>query len=61
MRIYKENGKIFAELNETLEICDSNMNGTLQTYKEALLDRISKRFDQLVTEEALESMSKHER
>lgn len=45
MRIYKEDGKIFAKLNETLEICDCNMNDALQTCKEALLKKISKRFD----------------
>lgn len=56
MRIYKENGKVFVELNETLEICDSTVNDTLQTYKEALLNRISRRFDTIITNTVLESM-----
>lgn len=56
MRIYKENGKVIAELNESMEICDSNVDDTLQTYKEALLERISRRFDYITTEAALKSM-----
>lgn len=58
MRIYKSDGKAFAELDETIELCDSSPADSLQTYKEALLERISKRFDWTVADAALRGMEK---
>lgn len=59
MRIYKSDGKIFAELDETIELCDIRFNDSLQTYKEELLKKISDRFDWTVAEAALRGMEKN--
>ena len=53
MRLYKSDGKIFAELEETMELCDIHMTDSLETYKEALLKKVSDMFDWTVTEAAL--------
>ena len=53
MKIRKKDGKIFAELNETIELCDYGMNDTLETYKELLLEKISRRFDEVVKKSVL--------
>lgn len=56
MKIYKSDGKIFAELNETIELCDAHMTDSLETYKAELLKKISDRFDWTVAEAALRGM-----
>lgn len=58
MKLYKSEGKIFAELNETIELCDIHMTDSLETYKEALLKKVSDRFDLTVAEAALRGMEK---
>lgn len=58
MKIYKSDGKIFAELNETIELCDFNVTDSLETYKTELLKKISGRFDWTVAEAALRGMEK---
>lgn len=39
MKLYKSDGKIFAELNETIELCDIRMTDSLETYKQELLKK----------------------
>lgn len=58
MKLYKSDGKIFAELNETIELCDIHMTDSLETYKTELLKKISERFDWTVAEAALKGMEK---
>ena len=58
MKLYKSDGKIFAELEETIELCDARMTDSLETYKQELLKKISDRFDWTVTEAALRGMEK---
>lgn len=53
MRLYKSDGKIFAELDETIELCETSFDDSLQKYKDALIKKISQRFDWAVTEAAL--------
>ena len=56
MRIYISDGRVFAVLDETMEICKFDNLDTLQKYKECLLKKISDRFDWIVTEAALKGM-----
>ncbi|MCH5261618.1 MAG: hypothetical protein J1F42_01770 [Lachnospiraceae bacterium] len=56
MRIYISDGRVYVELDETIEICRFNNCDTLQRYKEELLEKISKRFDLTVAEAALRGM-----
>lgn len=56
MRIYVSDGKVFAELDETIEVCKFVQHDTLQKYKDDILEKISKRFDWTVTEAALKGM-----
>lgn len=58
MKLYKSDGKIFAELNETIELCDIHMTDSLEIYKKELLKKISDRFDWTVAEAALKGMEK---
>ena len=60
MRIYISDGRVFADFNETIEICKNDSLDTLQTYKNLLLEKISKRFDWTVTEAALKGMEQAE-
>lgn len=56
MRLYKSDGKIFAELDETIELCEFGMSDTLQKYKEELIKKISSQFDWEVMRSALKGM-----
>lgn len=56
MKLYVLKGKVFANFDETIELCDLSGMDTLQKYKEELLKKIADRFDWIVTEAALKGM-----
>lgn len=58
MKLYKSDGKIFADLNETIELYDICMTDSLESYKSELLKKTSDRFDRTVAEAALKGMEK---
>ena len=58
MKLYKSDGKIFAELDETIELCNSDCMDTLEQYKRKLIEKIGNRFDWAVKEARLMGMQK---
>lgn len=57
MRIYISDGRVYADFDETIEVCKSEKHlDTLQKYKDALIEKISNIFDWTVTEAALKGM-----
>lgn len=56
MRLYISDMKVFITFDETIEVCRYNQLDTLQSYKAALLEQISKLFDRTVTEAAFKGM-----
>lgn len=56
MRLYKSDGKVFVELNETIELCKYDYFDTLQKYKAKLLESVSDSFDYTVAKAALKGM-----
>ena len=56
MKLYKSDRKVFAVLNETIELCNYSNSDTLQKYKEKLLDKVADRFERIVAETVLKCM-----
>lgn len=56
MRIYVSNGRVYAAFDEPIELRKFDNLDALQRSRDILLEKISKKFDRIITEAALKGM-----